>query len=88
MPWPLLAGAFTFRKLFLVEEVTATKSDDIDLTGRIGLRPHEFAAAIGVKPRTVYASIDRGELEAERVGRCFIIPMKVVNKFLGRDNNN
>ena len=64
--------------------------DNIDITkiGRIGLRPHEFAAAIGVTPRTVYASIDRGELEAEKIGRCFIIPMRVVKKFTTGDNNN
>jgi excisionase family DNA binding protein len=64
------------------------KQRRIDLTGRIGLRVHEFATAINVAPRTVYAWIDHGELEAEKHGRIYIIPAKVVKKFTGGDNIN
>jgi hypothetical protein len=40
---------------------------------RIGMRPAEFAKAMGVSISSVHAAIKRGDVDSELFGRCRII---------------
>jgi excisionase family DNA binding protein len=49
---------------------------------RLGFRPAELAAMLGVRPATALAWIYSGELPATRLGRSWLVPREAVQQLL------
>ncbi len=55
----------------------------LDVKEGRGVRPRTFARDNNLSPSTVYALIARGEIKANRIGNCLIIPPDEASRLLG-----
>jgi len=51
-----------------------------DLSRKMFLRPDEAAVYLSVSKRTIYTWIDKGKLQAVRIGKLLRIPQESITK--------